>query len=260
MERIKSELSKKLSPASVKHCLIIIRQIYNKAKIWDLYQGENPIRGVKLPTLQNQRERFLTYKEAQLLLDDLKIDQHRKKNPGEQKNPQLHDMALLALHCGLRAGEICNLKGHDLDFENGILHISDPKNKENRKAFMTKAVNNMLLNRKVENPDEHIFKDKKHDGRIKSISHAFGRSIDRLGLNKGVKDRRQMITFHSLRHTFASWLALQGESLVTIRELMGHKSFEMTKRYAHLSPDYKKTATLNLEREFIAKGAAAVKS
>jgi site-specific recombinase XerD len=82
------------------------------------------------------------------------------------------------------------------------------------------------------------------------VSQAFARSVDRLGLNAEVTDRRQMITFHSLRHSFASWLALQGESLVVIRELMGHKSFEMTKRYAHLIPDRKRKATLNLEKVF----------
>src|SRR5512139_3863433 len=76
--------------------------------------------------------------------------------------------------------------------------------------------------------------------------------------NKGVKDRRQQVTFHTLRHTFASWLALQGESLMTIRELLGHKSFAMTQRYAHLMPDEKKKATLKLEQAFNKKNAEIV--
>ena len=44
-----------------------------------------------------------------------------------------------------------------------------------------------------------------------------------LKLNEGIVDPRQAITFHSLRHTFASWLALQGETLLTIRDLLGHR-------------------------------------
>ncbi len=52
------------------------------------------------------------------------------------------------------------------------------------------------------------------------------------------------------RHTFTSWLALQGETILTIKELMGHKTLEMTMRYAHLMPDQKKRATVKLEKEF----------
>ena len=74
--------------------------------------------------------------------------------------------------------------------------------------------------------------------------------VDVLGFNKGVEDPRQKVTFHTLRHSFASWLALQGERLLTIRELLGHKSFAMTLRYAHLVPDEKRKATLRLEQAF----------
>jgi len=58
LEHIKSELLKSgLSPATVKHVLVLVRQIYNKAVVWGMYKGMNPIKGVKLPALQNQREK-----------------------------------------------------------------------------------------------------------------------------------------------------------------------------------------------------------
>ena len=73
LEKLKAELYKSgLSPGSVKHCLVVFRQIFNKAIQWGFYDGKNPIKGVKLPVLQNQRERFLTYDEANLLLSELK--------------------------------------------------------------------------------------------------------------------------------------------------------------------------------------------
>lgn len=246
----KGKTKKGLSAGSVKHCLILFRQMFNKAILWKMYNGENPIKGVKLPTLQNQRERFLSYEQADLLLNELKVDNNRKKNPAEKKDPQLHDMALLSLHCGLRAGEVFNLKGQDLNFDDGLINISDPKNKESRKVFMTKAVSKALSMRIPKSPDEYIFKDRKHGNKITSISVAFRKTIKKLGFNEGISDPRQMVTFHTLRHTFASWLALQGESLLTIKELLGHKSLAMTVRYSHLMPEHKRAATLNLEKAF----------
>ena len=251
LERLKDKLIKEgYAPGSVKHCLVLFRQIFNKAVLWGMHKGDNPIKGVKLPTLQNQRERFLTYDEASLLLNELKIDQSRKRNLGEKKDPQLQDMALISLHCGLRAGEIFNLKGQDLDFEHNLINISNPKNKESRKAFMTNAVKEALSKRVPESPDEYIFKDKKHGGKIIAVSSAYRKTVNKLEFNKGITDPRQMVTFHTLRHTFASWLALQGESLLTIKELLGHKTLAMTTRYAHLMPEHKRQATLNLEKAF----------
>ena len=247
LEGFKSELSKEgLSPASVKHCLVLIRQIYNKAIEWNHWAGKNPITGVKMPTVQNQRNRFLSMDEAAALLQALRVDPHRTKNPGDKKDPQLHDMALLSLHTGMRAGEIFSLKGQDLDFDNRLIHISDPKNKETRKAIMTDAVRETLMRRKPPNPDSLVFKDR-HGKQIIAISQAFRKTIDAVGLNEGVKDPRQKVTFHVLRHTFASWLAIQGTPLYTITKLMGHKSIAMSERYSHLSPDHKKQAIVNFE-------------
>ncbi len=242
LERIKTALTKKgLSPATVKYSLIIVRQAYNKAIAWGLYKGLNPIKGVKLPTLQNQRERFLSYEEADKLLTEL-----------SKRSPAVHDMALLSLHTGMRAGEIFNLRCYDLDFTHGLITILDPKNKLARKIFMTEAIRSML-SRCVINlgPDDYIFKRKDGNPYIEMVD-IFKTVADKL-FNIGVKDRRQRVTFHSLRHTFASWLAIQGESLVTIRELLGHKSFAMTQRYAHLIPDEKRRAAGMLDKIFSEK-------
>lgn len=243
LERLKSDLFKQgLRPATVRHGLVLFRQMVNKAIAWGMWKGDNPIKGVKLPTLQNQKERFLSHEEAGILLTELK-----------KTSLQLHDMALLSLHCGLRAGEIFNLRGHDLDFENGMVHIGDPKNQVARKAFTTEAVREMLATRKPKNPEDLVFNDRRHGEKIKIISHAFRKVVDTIGFNKGITDPRRQVTFHSLRHTFASWLALQGETLLTIKELLGHRSLTMTQRYAHLAPDQKRLAALRLEEAFETK-------
>ena len=82
LERVKADLVKEgLAPQTVKHVLIVFREMFNKAVLWGMYKGENPIKGVKMPTVQNQRQRFLSHDEADLLLTELS---------GTSK--QLHDM------------------------------------------------------------------------------------------------------------------------------------------------------------------------
>lgn len=252
LEQLKTALLKKdYAPATVKHALVLIRQIFNKSIAWGLYQGGNPVQGVKMPTLQNQRARFLSHDEADKLLSAL----------AEMTETTLHDMALLSLHTGMRAGEIFNLKSNDLDFENNIIRINDPKNKSTRHAYMTNVIKKMLKTRKPDKPEELVFparyrrkpviksdNDKEH--KISAISQRFRMIIKILGFNEGVTDPRQEVSFHTLRHTFASWLALQGESLLTIKELLGHKSMAMTERYSHLTPDHKRLAVKNLEAGF----------
>ena len=240
LERLKADLSKKgLAPATVKHCLVIVRQIYNKAAVWGTYKGENPIVGVKMPVLQNRRERFLSRSEADAILNALKA-----------RSGQLHDMALLSLHCGLRAGEIFNIRGQDLDFKNGLINISDPKNTIARKAYMTGTVREMLKAWPVQSPDELLFKDNRHTGQIKGVSQTYRSVINDLKLNDGISDRRHKVLFHTLRHTFASWLALQGETILTIKELLGHRTLAMAERYTHLIPDHKRRAVLTMEKGF----------
>lgn len=262
LERLKADLTKnKLSPASVRHCLVLLRQIFNKAVIWGMYQGTNPIKGVKLPFLQNQRTRFLSNGEAIQLLEFLKIGQ-RIKDPAKRAKAlptALHDLALLSLHTGMRAGECFALKGQDVDLANGIITIRNPKNKTLRHAYMTNAVAEMLKRRQPENPSALVFPDRKGN-EAQMISQGFRRAVNALGFNKGVDDSREMVTFHTLRHTFASWLALQGETLQTIKELLGHKSMTMTERYSHLTPDHKRRAILALESGFQERDEAMKKS
>lgn len=250
LERMKNDLLKKdYSPATVKHCLVLIRQIYNKAAAWGVYQGPNPIRGVKMPSIQNQRTRFLSVEEANILLTELKRNPWNKDGYTELKDPQLHDMALISLHTGARAGELFGLTGNDIDIEHALIALRDTKNKETRYAPMTKDVKAILKRRCPTHTNDLVFVDTKGN-KIKEISNAFGRVVDRLKFNEGVTDPRQKVVFHTLRHTFASWLAIQGTPLYTIARLMGHKSISMSERYSHLSPDHKRDAVNGIEATF----------
>ncbi len=239
LERLKQELKKKgLSDASVKHILVLFRCIWNKAIAWGLYDGPNPIKSVKMPVPQNQRERFLTHEEADMLLGKL-----------NEKSPLWRDITLIALHTGLRASEIFALRGHDLDFEQELINVDDTKNKHPRKAFMTAAVKKILLQRKPESSGDLIFKNRNGE-QITEVSRTFDRIVDELKFNKGITDNRQKVVFHSCRHTFASNLAIQGTPLHVIAELTGHRQMNMVQRYSHLSPDVKRKAVKQMEKGF----------
>lgn len=230
--------TRNISPATVKHILVLIRQIYNKMIAWDKYKGANPIKGVKLPSLNNKRERFLTHQEAGQLLKKL-----------NKVSYQLWEISLLSLHTGMRAGEICALRWADVDLDNGIINIPDSKSGRARHVYLSDTVKDMLSVKDHDNSGKLVF-EARGGGKIKDISKAFHRTVEDLGFNNGIDDRRRRVTFHTLRHTFASWLALQGTPIIEIKELLGHQTLVMTERYAHLIPDHKKAAVQNMAKAF----------
>jgi len=236
LERIKKNMADaNRAPRSVTYCLAVVRQVFNFARDHDLFVGLNPVTKIKKPTADNRRVRFLTHGEADRLLEAL-----------AEKSPQVHDMALLSLHCGLRAGEVFALTWGDVDLERGVLTLRDTKSGKTRAAIMTQAVAAMLEGRGRGGQADLVFPSEKGH-KIGQISQSFSKTVNALGLNDGVTDSRQKVVFHSLRHTFASWLAEVGTDLYQIQQLMGHQSFAMVQRYAHLSPDTLRRAVKTLE-------------
>ena len=146
-------------------------------------------------------------------------------------------------------GEIFNLNWNDIDLEHGNISIKDPKSGESRNAYITTPLKTMFQRIKANTSKASglVFRDRKGN-KIREISNVFDRAVEKLGFNKDVTDRRDKLVAHTLRHTFASWLAMQGEPIITIQKLMGHLNLEMTLRYAHLSPSHERTAVEKLAR------------
>lgn len=240
LELLKERCQEKgLAPATVLQCLAVTRATFNYAIKHRYFTGVNPSKGVKLPKPDNTRVRFLSRKETEDLLD-----------MAASYNTEMHDMCLVSLYTGMRSGEIMSLKWTDLDFEHDLITVRNPKNGETRQVFMTGNVKEMLQSRLIKaddsiSPYSIVFPSKYGKQRGK-ISKSFERLVNKLGLNDGVEDEQHRVVFHTLRHTFASWLAIQGETLLTIKELLGHKTIQMTMRYAHLIPDQKRRAVERL--------------
>ncbi|MCT4534777.1 site-specific integrase [Halodesulfovibrio sp.] len=220
-------LEKRKTPSTVKYAMRVFSQVWNTAQKEGIVVGINPTKGVSIPKADNARSRFLTKEESELLLSTLK-----------PKSQQTHDMALLALYCGLRFGEIAKLTWNYVDLLHETLTIVDAKNKgKNRPAFMTKKVVAMLTAQKemADSATGLVFPSRV--GTIQSsVSKTFSRTADEM-FNVNVTDSRQKVCFHTLRHTFASWLVQRGVDLFKVKELMGHEDIKMTQRYSHLAPD-----------------------
>ena len=162
---------------------------------------------IKIKQKGNQRIRYLTEEEAEKLI----------RNSGK-----LRLLIIMALSTGMRKMEMLNLKWQDIDFTAKLIHIEESKNGERRSVPISDSLMKELEQEPKKNQTEKVIT-------VHSLEFHFRK------LKK--KCEIKNFHFHDLRHTFASWLAMKGVSLYTIKELLGHKSILMTQRYAHLSPD-----------------------
>ena len=142
-------------------------------------------------------------------------------------------MVTLLYSSGLRIGEVCRLRYEDVDRKNMRLHITRCKNRSDRYAILSKAALDLLTQYWFEcgRPRGYLFP--KQNGEDRPIDTFFlSRHIhaheDRLGWE-------HRITCHSFRHAFGTHLYENGTDLLTIKELMGHKSLYSTTVYVHLS-------------------------
>lgn len=196
------------------------------------WQRIDPVSDWPKELREKKTARFLTKDQLQIFFNHIE---------GEWR-----DFCLLTCYTGLRSGELLRLTIYDVDNPEGFLRITpEQKNKEESRIPINKIAHGILQNRmKVGLKDGKIFKYKD----LGWISRKFKKTLKSAGLPETFR-------FHDLRHTFASHLAMTGEDLLTIKELMRHKSIASTMIYAKLSPDHLKKASekvdygLNLDGE-----------
>jgi integrase len=157
-------------------------------------------------------------------------------------------MALFSLHTGARAGEVFSLTWGDTDPFTGTALLRDTKSNKNRHLYFTDEVRKMLIRKKMAGlrKTDLVFPDR-NGNKVVQISDTFNRVVDELKFNEDVTDRRNRVTFHTLRHTYASMLVQAGVDIYHVKELLGHSSIALTERYAHLSDSSLKQAALKIQ-------------
>ena len=209
---------KQLSPQTVHHCLALIKRIFNKMRLIGEYDAQMP--HFFMPTYDNKRIRFLTKDEADLLLCVIR-----------SQSELWFNISLFALNTGLRASEIFKLYCHNINFNTSSVYIFNTKNASNRCVPLNQK-SKQIVEKFYTNPGNYLFLN--NGKRITQASKIFFTAVKQSGLNSNITDRRQKIVFHSLRHTFASWLIQNDVPIEVVSKLLGHKSINITQRYAHI--------------------------
>lgn len=180
---------------------------------------ESPMRRVSRLRENKARERYLTKDEITRLLDACR----------NNKSPHLYPVVIFALGTGARKGEILNLKWSNIDFFRSTATFMDTKNGENRTVHLSDQILNALEEHRGRRivASTYIF-NSLNGQKPADITKAWVNAVKQAGLGKDV-------VFHTLRHSAASHLAMNGLSMLEIGAVLGHKS-NITKRYCHLSP------------------------
>jgi integrase len=216
---------RKRSRSTVVRYLAALSTAYTQAvKEWKwVARDQNPMPDVKKPKEANGRVRFLSDDERVKLLQACKL----------RKNKHLYLIVLLAVSTGARKGEIMNLTWDDVSFDHSRIILRDTKNGETRSVPLAGvAFDLMRVHSDAKRTDTSLVFPRagiKGDKPM-SIREAWLAAV----AESGVADFR----FHDLRHTAASYLAMNGASLAEIAEVLGHKTLQMVKRYAHLSESH----------------------
>ena len=182
---------------------------------------ENPMFKVKKKKEPRGRVRYLSEKERNALLAACE----------KSSNPNLYIVVVLALTTGARFSEIISLKWENIDFKRKYLYLLNTKNNERRSipisAHAYKLLEEYKKIRRINT--KYVFPGKTGKKPIE-LKRQWENAIEVAKLED--------FHFHDLRHTAASYLAMNGASLLEIAHVLGHKTLEMVKRYSHLSEQH----------------------
>jgi integrase len=164
----------------------------------------------------------------------------------QAEDEHVHVMYATALYTGLRAGEVAGLHWSDVDLERRLITVrrsytGPTKSGRIRHVPILDPLLPILRAWRLRHPGDLVFTNR--DGRMfgesaRLFQEVLHRVLDRAGFESPVikGKRRWHITFHGLRHTFASHWVMRGGDLFKLQKILGHSTIEVTLRYAHLGP------------------------
>jgi integrase len=205
-------------PATVIRYLATLSHVFTYAEQELEWVDSHPVKKVRRPAEPGGRVRFLDEDERGRLLEACR----------QSGDPRLYPLVVLALSTGGRQGELLGLRWRDVDLDRKVATLHQTKNGERRALPLSGLAFDLLcdLSSTVQHQGaDYVFADAR--GRAEFPRTEWENALARAE----VGDFR----FHDLRHSAASYLAMNGATLAEIAEILGHKTLAMVKRYAHLS-------------------------
>lgn len=174
---------------------------------------------VKFPRKEKRLPVVLSKQEVKKLIDSTVNIKHRL-------------LLSLAYGGGLRVSEVLNIKYGDIDFEHKTIHIKGAKGFKDRiTIFSDKIYEDLIAFCRNMNSNHYLFVNESNKKLVsRTAQNIFKQAINRVGLTKPV-------TFHSLRHSFATHLIENGVNLRYVQDLLGHQSIRTTEIYTHVAND-----------------------
>lgn len=232
LKKTKTRRGELPAPATVLRYLMTLSAVYTAArKEWGMCET-SPVDNVQRPKVKNERTRYLTDEERKSLLTACITS----------TNVDLYLVVILAISTGMRKGEIMGMRWQDMHTSQEQnftrVHLTKTKNNQDRSVLLTSHALELLEARratllestKLKAAAGLIFPGPITTGKPADLRKPWAAAMEAAGL----KDFR----FHDLRHTTASYLAMDGTSLLSISKVLGHKSTKMTERYAHLTSSH----------------------
>ena len=206
------------TPYASNRMLALVRKMFNLAKIWGVYEGENPCIGIER-FKEEKRDRFIQPNELPKLFEAF----------DQESDPYIKSAFLISLFTGARRKEVLSMKWEHLDLDQGIWRIPDTKAGRPHLIPLPARILEVLsgLPRMKDNP--HVFPGHGKKGHLVNVSKAWARVRVRAKLDN--------IRFHDLRRTLGSWLAVGGASLPLIGKVLNHTQPSTTAIYARLHLD-----------------------
>jgi len=213
--------AKEVAPVSVNIDLRALRAAFSTAVRWKLIT-ENPFKKVPLLRVPEQLPVYFSKVEFEKFISVV-------------KEPWFKDLVIVAVSTGLRRGELLNLKWQDVDLGRRLLHIHSTdsfktKAGKRRAVPMNEAVSLILSQRAQANQTEYVFTLNGRRVLEDLATKKFKDYVREAGINP-------RLHFHSLRHTFATWLVQSSVSIYEVQKLLGHSNISVTQVYSHLASD-----------------------
>ncbi|MGD9639444.1 MAG: tyrosine-type recombinase/integrase [Alphaproteobacteria bacterium] len=217
-----------------RYCAALSKLLNVAVNEWQWLEN-NPMQKIKKLKEPRGRVRFLSQDEKNALLKACK----------ESASHHLYSIVYLALSTGARHGEIVNLKWKQVDFSRKVITLYETKNGEIRVLPIVGNTYDLMLelyNSKNAKSDL-IFPSYNNINKPTNIRTAWEIALEKAG----IEDFR----FHDLRHSTASYLAMNGATLAEIAEVLGHKTLAMVKRYSHLSEAHTAGVLERMNKKFL---------